>query len=192
MGLAVLAVPPAALFVLAAVGIGAGAALQRCLVRWPGLHRHSVIAGSLCTLALTGLIGALGQSAAVILGLLLAGGLPLLVVHERPRQPEGPTGRSAVVTAPALPEPLTHADAEDEELASVVAGWTDEELCWAWRCSFGRLQQAGDAAGLARIGQQRRIYLAEIERRDPRGFAAWLSDGARAASDPRRYLRLDR
>jgi hypothetical protein len=83
-------------------------------------------------------------------------------------------------------------DRGEEPLAPVIAGWTDEELCWAWRCSFSRVQRAGDAAELARAAQERRSYLDEIERRDPHGFTTWMRDGARAGSDPRRYLRPER
>jgi hypothetical protein len=42
-----------------------------------------------------------------------------------------------------------------------------------------------DALHLARTRER---YLDEIERRDPRGFARWLSSGARAGSDPATFL----
>lgn len=192
VGLAILALPPVELAVVAALGAGAGAALQRRLSRWPVLHRHSVMAGCLGTLVLTGLVATLGLSGAGIVGLLLVGALPLLLPHERSDEPAGLACRPSTAAAPASPELPELVDVGEEPLESVVAGWTDEELCWAWRCSFSRLQRASNADGLARVGEERRVYLDEIERRDPRGFAAWMRNGARAASDPGRYLGLDR
>lgn len=202
VGLAVLAVPPLALVVLTGLGAAAGAALQRSLLPWPILHRHSVLAGSLCAIVLIGLVGSLGVSGAAIFGLLVVGALPLLRAQDGPRQGESVAVHPSVIKAPVSPEPLTpvnpgdeldeSGDESDEPLAAVVAGWTGEELCWAWRCSFSRVQRAGDAAELARVARERRSYLDEIERRDPHGFATWMREGARAASDPRRYLRLER
>ena len=36
--------------------------------------------------------------------------------------------------------------------------------------------------------QRRQEYLDALERRDPHGFARWIGLGARAASDPGRYV----
>jgi hypothetical protein len=197
LSLAVLTIPPLTLAVLVGLGAGAGAALQPALLRWPVLHRHSVIAGSLGTLLMISLVGSLGVSGAAIFGLLLLAALPLLRAQEGPRQVQRAAvhpsvNRAPVAPKPLTPKPLTSEDRGEESPAPVVAGWTDEELCWAWRCSFSRVQRAGNAAEVARVAQERRSYLDEIERRDPHGFTTWMRDGARAGSDPRRYLRPER
>ena len=38
------------------------------------------------------------------------------------------------------------------------------------------------------VVQRRQEYLDALERRDPHGFARWMDLGARAASDPGRYV----
>ncbi|MDN5798209.1 MAG: hypothetical protein L0H79_21020 [Intrasporangium sp.] len=66
---------------------------------------------------------------------------------------------------------------------------TDTQLCHEWRRSFTALQRAvGDPARLTAVIQTRARYLDELERRHPAAFLAWLAHGARAASDPSRYL----
>ncbi len=69
---------------------------------------------------------------------------------------------------------------------------SNEALCRCWRMSFPALKSdpstspsATDALHLART---REAYLDEIEPRDPRGFARWLDSGARAGSDPAKFL----
>jgi hypothetical protein len=64
-----------------------------------------------------------------------------------------------------------------------------DELCRAWRVSYLLLQNARVAAELERASLLRRRYLEELAHRDPAGFRRWLDDGARAASDPARYVR---
>ena len=63
-----------------------------------------------------------------------------------------------------------------------------DQLCLAWRTSFTVLQNTSDIDERARLAQCRRGFLDELERRDPQGFARWLAEGARAASDPGRYM----
>ncbi len=68
---------------------------------------------------------------------------------------------------------------------------TLRELCWGWRASFTALQRADprtDHRRWAALVTVRRLYLDEIARRDPAGFARWIYAGARPASDPTRYL----
>ena len=70
------------------------------------------------------------------------------------------------------------------------AGLSDSELCWAWRNSYFAAQRAAsNPESLDRVSRARRGYLDEMQRRDPQGFATWLDAGARAASDPARYLK---
>jgi hypothetical protein len=62
------------------------------------------------------------------------------------------------------------------------------ELCVAWRRSYLELQRTVDEPARQRLVRLRREYLDELERRDRAGFARWLASGARAGSDPQRYL----
>ena len=61
-------------------------------------------------------------------------------------------------------------------------------LCWEWRRSYLAVTRASKPDELTRIVAIRAAYLDELERRDPTGFRRWLDSGARAASDPGRYL----
>lgn len=67
-----------------------------------------------------------------------------------------------------------------------VREMSDEELCWAWRTSYALLQRDPTTAG--RVSLLRATYLDELQRRDPDGFDAWMSSGARAASNPAPFL----
>lgn len=62
------------------------------------------------------------------------------------------------------------------------------ELCWRWRTSFTALQHTATPAGRLSLIETRAALLDEMARRNPQGFRCWLNDGARAASDPTRYL----
>jgi len=65
---------------------------------------------------------------------------------------------------------------------------TDQQLCLAWRTSFALMQNTQDAAEHSRLADLRAGYLDELEHRNPTGFTRWMVTGARAASDPGRYL----
>lgn len=64
---------------------------------------------------------------------------------------------------------------------------SDDELCLTWRRSFAALAKYGGPERSS-IVDLRQACLDELQRRDPVGFARWLGAGARAASDPSRYL----
>ena len=96
-----------------------------------------------------------------------------------PCSPKSPLIRTSTVDVPLLPLP------DCSQLS-------DEALSRCWRMSWPALQNGPspspsttDALHLARTRER---YLDEIERRDPRGFARWLSSGARAGSDPAKFL----
>jgi hypothetical protein len=61
-------------------------------------------------------------------------------------------------------------------------------LCLAWRRSYLELQRTTDEPTWQRVIRLRTEYLDELERQDREGFARWLGSGARAGSDPQRYL----
>jgi hypothetical protein len=69
-----------------------------------------------------------------------------------------------------------------------IGALSDEELCLEWRRSFVLIEHLADPRLTDHIARRRSGYLDEIERRHPRQFAQWLAAGARAASDPARFL----
>lgn len=68
---------------------------------------------------------------------------------------------------------------------------TTSELVHAWRASFTSLQRAQTTTAKNEIVDRRQQYLDELERRDPDGIRRWLDSGARAASDPSRFIHED-
>jgi hypothetical protein len=74
----------------------------------------------------------------------------------------------------------------------VAADMPTAELCLAWRRSYLVLIETPFGARRDEIVSRRRELLDELERRDHAGFVRWIDTGARAASDPGRYLRTDR
>ncbi len=66
------------------------------------------------------------------------------------------------------------------------------ELCLAWRRSYLALLDLPPGPGRCELVRLRGCLLDELERRDPAGLTRWLADGARAGSDPGRYLATDR
>ena len=65
------------------------------------------------------------------------------------------------------------------------------ELCAAWRRSYWALLDEPDGKCRCAIVHLRQTMLDELERRDADGFGRWLKAGARAGSDPGRYLTPD-
>jgi len=158
-----------------------------------GVHRVPwlVVAGTVAVgLAAVGTIAVAGPLAAVVLATLAAAS-PLALRWCL----EHFTSRSTVAGA-AYTEPPRMDD--DQRAVPVwlsppfdVAdpdSMTDEQLCLAWRGSFIALHQTQDTAGRVRLVEARAGYLDELERRHPAGFARWMAGGARAASDPARYV----
>lgn len=75
---------------------------------------------------------------------------------------------------------------EAETFAGMVRALDDGELCQAWRESHEVLGYTHLPELRSQLVALRQAYLDEMERRDPRGFAAWLEGGAAAA--PERFL----
>lgn len=146
-----------------------------------------VVVAFLCAPVLVVVVGVTG-AVALLLAVLAAA----MVRTEILRQRIPSVGETAAV---ARPDPHTDLDiswappsAGTDPVTAVSemgpAGLTDEELCWAWRRSFARLTQASGPNTVNHLARLRGHYLDELERRNPRGFAAWMGSGARAASDP--------
>lgn len=185
------------------VGIGAVVSCLTCLVAplgrstWVQIGRV-IIAGALTAaigVASTGLVWFLGPPGIVLAFLICVASpqaLPGYWAAARwcarvlaPRKDLHGSNRGGGGTG----QPLT-------PLASVpvvsVSALNNQELCQAWRISYTalqRIQLTGDITQQARLVAVRQAYLDELERRDPSGFARWLSAGARPASDPGRYVK---
>jgi len=71
-----------------------------------------------------------------------------------------------------------------EELAAL----DEVSLCLAWRRSFTLLGAASSPAERMAVVRHREQCLDELQRRYPRGLAAWLSSGAQASGDPLPFL----
>ncbi|HEY2060301.1 MAG TPA: hypothetical protein VGH57_18175 [Amycolatopsis sp.] len=136
-----------------------------------------VAAAALCLtfcLAVTGLVAVAGAATAVSSTLLLLAVAAWAGWRSTPAK--APRAKVPPVRFSVVPPPLVAAD-----LAT-------DELCVAWRRSYLELLRAVDEPTRQRVVVQRQEYLDELERRDSLGFARWLDSGARAGSDPRRFL----
>lgn len=92
-------------------------------------------------------------------------------------------------TVPAPRQAPDHGSEVPALLPADADGATTSDLCRAWRVSYLVLQNVRDPQEWAELAATRRRYLDELDRRDPDGFRRWLEEGARAASDPARYIR---
>jgi hypothetical protein len=77
-------------------------------------------------------------------------------------------------------------------LLPVPADLSTPELCLAWQRTYLVLLDVNADTPRDDIVALRERLLDEIERRDPAGFTRWLETGARAGSDPGRFLTGDR
>jgi hypothetical protein len=155
-----------------------------------GLGRRAGLRAGAATcaggLVLTGVVRLLGPaSGSVILSLLLlAAPLAWPWLRRRYGQPPARENRAAgcceVVPAAEQPLPMTF-----EALSTA-------ELCLAWRRSYLALLDVTSSPARCTIVRMRECLLDELERRDRDGFTRWLDTGARAGSDPGRYLSSDR
>jgi hypothetical protein len=158
--------------------------VRRDLLLW------AAVGTPLAMLVLVGLVGLAGSGGAVLLALLLASS-PAATrwmtsrLAGRREQAAAPTG------APDLPRVPPPATALPRVTCPPADGLTTAQLCQAWRASFTALDTVARPEDRARVVQRRQEYLDALERRDPRGFARWIGLGARAASDPGRYLAPD-
>lgn len=142
-------------------------------------------------LAMLGFVASLGLATTIALAALLAAGSPPALEHHQnarqqpPQQKQQKQQKSLSPPQPAAPCP----DAATEGTGQVAPQeMTLHELCRAWRSSYPRLQQTSSIEGRAQLVDARQQYLDEMERRDPVAFGLWLQAGARAASDPSKYL----
>jgi hypothetical protein len=143
-------------------------------------RRGGLRAGGVVTavwLIVTGLVVLLGPATAIVIVAILLT-VPLPWVWRALR-----TGDRAARTQP-------RAEQADTRAAPTVAleDLTTPALCAAWQRSyFAMLEVPAGPDRYATLRMRERL-LDELELRDPAGFARWLHCGARAGSDPGRYL----
>jgi hypothetical protein len=95
------------------------------------------------------------------------------------RRTWGPAGIGVAVAEPTVA--ATRPPIRPETLSTPA-------LCLAWRSSYLALLDAPPGPAHDELVRVRGCLLDELERRDRAGFARWLEAGARAGSDPTRYL----
>ena len=135
----------------------------------------STILGAIAVSGLIAAVGALALLGAALLGVISPPVLRRLV----PRKP---------APARSVPTPTSPAAPNQPAPAPRYTSLSDAELCWRWRTSFNALLHTTSVAERLRLIETRSALLDELARRDPEGFGRWINSGARAASDPARFL----
>ena len=150
--------------------------------------RNALVGASVVLVAST-LVQAGGAIGWLVVLLMAAGAPPIVERVAAVLHLAGVRRTRAVAPAPAEPVELRTIDAVPESDAPVERLSTPN-LVLAWRYSYRALELASSYHARARIAARRQAYLDELERRDPTGVQRWLESGARAASDPTRFLTL--
>jgi hypothetical protein len=188
---------------LAGSFLTAAALVERCTNPLPRVIAYGALTG-LAVLGAAGVIVLLGP-VAVLMVAVLAATSPLALRWIRsafrilatgstttPRPQHGPPPDDAVPVAAVPAQRISDHWAADEVVSPAdeeePATLTDAELCRVWRASYVGLQHTHSPAARMRLVQRRQACLDEFERRNPAGFATWLASGARAASDPARFI----
>lgn len=86
----------------------------------------------------------------------------------------------------SIPGAQSRQDGNDHE--GRIRNLSSAQLCRAWRISFLAIVSAKSESELEELAQKRRLYLEELEVRNPAGFRAWLETSPAASSDPEPYL----
>jgi hypothetical protein len=132
--------------------------------------------GAIFLLALLGL-GAVFGVAAVLGGVAVVVLSPwsLSMVHRLLVRSSGPADGSP------QPPPVHIPDTPAQDLG-------DRELLKAWRASSVALCWVGSDDNWLTLARRRQEYLSELERRDPRGFNAWMATKPDMDDDPSGFL----
>lgn len=143
----------------------------RCRHDWVLVARiaATVIAAGCVLGGLVVLLGATGFALAFV-------GAGTAIAWRAGRSHRAPIGRSRQRDVPPPTPPATLAVIPTAELSRM------------WRVSYLTLAGDRDPGVVDHVTLARRRYLDELERRDPTGFQRWITAGARAASDPARYI----
>ena len=195
---AVMLAPPSLVFLFGSMGAVAGVAVARDVAHGQGRHRTAARAGAFGATAMAAIIGAAhvagppGLGVAALLALTsppAASRILSALGRHRGRVPKADTHRSDGVANAAAPD--AGAVGITPLLVAPGTDWgdlSDAELCLAWRRSFTGLQACANPEQVAVVAQVRAECLDELEQRHPAAFKVWLDSGARAGSDPARYL----
>lgn len=188
--------PPVGVLGCFLAGAFVGGAIAESAAREAGRRwlRPVIARGVLTGVALVaaaGLAELLGATALLVLGVLAAAypGLWVTVrswrASRKIRRMEARWTATPRETGPSTPRgrprPALEVPSEPRLL-------DDYALCSAWRMSYVVLEHQHSPETYLHVVQQRQRYLDELERRNPTGIATWLASGARAASDPTRYI----
>jgi hypothetical protein len=130
-------------------------------------------------LTLSGMVVIFGSASLPVLLLIAAAMVSVWSWRRLSRR--GPAEKIADEPPPALP-------AELQECVDGLGDFATDVLCAAWRKSYVLLQRTSDKTARDKIVDLRRRLLDEFEGRDRAGFTRWMDSGARAGSDPSRYL----
>lgn len=186
----------AAALACAILGIREGqtdVARLRCSARFVRKYLQVALVGAAIGQATVGWVAATGPLGVTVVVLLTASAPPTVswVRQKRGSHPEATppadsesehghltSASTWLPAAPAVGQPMDHL--------------SDEDVVFAWRCSYIVLIRARSAAELTSIIDIRSRCLDELERRNPTGFTRWIAAGARAASDPSRYTNSTR
>ncbi len=130
------------------------------------------------------LLGAAAASTVAVLAVLLAAATLWARRNKHHRAP--------FIADPAPQRPAPDGEHRPPAAAGVapdaLSALSTAQLCLTWRSSYLRLHRATSCPAAAELVLLRQRLLDELERRDRAGFGRWLSTGARAASDPGRYV----
>ena len=194
---AALMVSPAAVAVLFVVFGSVGSLLTTCLVDeyWelgarPRLRLLGVgwLVTGTSVAALIGYASFLGPGVLLLSGAVLCGSPYAVKASRRWLRPIR-TPKAAQLDA--VVRALAHTSPEYVQFGRPeLRDLTDEQLCRRWRASCQSSQRRPSALQLAALVGERQMYLEELERRNAKGFAAWLASGPQT-KDPLPYLTGD-
>jgi hypothetical protein len=182
IAIAVLALPPMVFVLLCLASIGVSSLVVKAAPPRDGrVFRRvarSVAVSAPALIGVCGLVAGFAELGWLWLVSLAVAGVPVWVMWLRDRAEE-PVVREPVSTPQPVAQPL---------VVSVIRETPTAAICWTWRRSYVALQQARQLDDRLRIVLLRQQCLDELAAREPSGFRTWLSAGARAASDPTRYV----
>lgn len=137
-----------------------------------------------------GLIGGFAELGWLWLFCLAIAGIPVFLHQRAHRAPsdEPPVARPKPKTKTPRSQPPEPQPALQRVPTQVDSATSTASICWTWRRSYVALQKAHRDDDRMRIVLLRQHCLDELAVREPIGFHTWLTGGARAASDPTRYV----
>lgn len=148
----------------------------------------TALVGGAAAGAAVGLAGLLGVGVLALGMVLLAASPHVLPAYVRALT-SVPVSMGAGLSAWMSPPACVSPQSAQTPAAPNLRLLTDQRLRGVWRASFLVLQRRPRSSEVAAIVEQRQRYLDEFERRNPRGFEAWLARGAWPSDIPGSCLR---